>query len=424
MRSTAPKRKHQAFSLEEKIWLLDYATAKPKLNGNRLGQALAAHLNKELPADRVPRNAPGASTVNDWKKSELTLRAQMGSDQAAASKRRRGGHCPLLDEALYLWFRAQESRDLTITDELLTEQAKIFGLRAELRVSATFSYSKGWLDKFKKRKGIRSYKLHGEANDADREGVKLAQNNFRKIVLEGGFTADNIFNQDETGLFWRQVPTRTHATGKKAGRKKDKQRVTVSLVCNASGSEKQGLFIIGKAKRPRSFPKSFQPKRDVGIRYANNKTAWMTSQEYSRWVADWNAECSRVDRKIILLGDNAPTHMVNGHDVEQEHGLKVINMTHIKLVFLPANVTSIAQPLDQGIIACAKAHYRRRLVKFLLAEANAPGNADKSLQKLAPNFYQMMCWINSTWLEDVSQDCIVNCWQKAGNLIHTVQNLA
>jgi hypothetical protein len=54
MRSTAPKRKHQAFSLEDKIWLLNYATANPKLNANQLGQALAAHLNKELPADRVP----------------------------------------------------------------------------------------------------------------------------------------------------------------------------------------------------------------------------------------------------------------------------------------------------------------------------------------------------------------------------------
>jgi hypothetical protein len=45
----------------------------------------------------------------------------------------------------------------------------VFGSKAELRVLATFSYSKGWLDKFKRRKGIRPFKLHGEANDADRE---------------------------------------------------------------------------------------------------------------------------------------------------------------------------------------------------------------------------------------------------------------
>jgi hypothetical protein len=90
MQSTAPKRKHQAFSLEDKIFLLDYSTANPKLNASQLRQAFAAYLNKEFPADRNPRNAPGASTVNDWEellKAESTLRAQMGSDQAAASKR-------------------------------------------------------------------------------------------------------------------------------------------------------------------------------------------------------------------------------------------------------------------------------------------------------------------------------------------------
>jgi hypothetical protein len=171
---------------EENMWLLHYSIANPMLNASELGQAMAAQLNIELPADRFPRTAPGASTVNDWKEAESTLRAQIGSDQAAACKRQRGGHfCPLFDEALYLWFRAQESRDLTITDELLVEQAKIYGTKAEPRVLATFSYSKGWIDKFKKRKGIRSYKLHGEANDADQEGFNLAQNHFPRIVLDG-----------------------------------------------------------------------------------------------------------------------------------------------------------------------------------------------------------------------------------------------
>jgi hypothetical protein len=44
-------------------------------------------------------------------------------------------------------------------------------------------------------------------------------------------------------------------------------------MCNAAGTDKRPLMIIGKSKRPRSFPKSFQPKCDLGVRYANNKTA-------------------------------------------------------------------------------------------------------------------------------------------------------
>jgi hypothetical protein len=108
--------------------------------------------------------------------------------------------------------------------------------------------------------------------------------------------------------------------------------------------------------------------------------------------------------------------MVADLDMETEHGVKVINMSHIKLMFLPANVTSIAQPLNQGIIACAKAHYRQRLVRWLLECANAPGNEGKSLKELAPNFYQMMRWIHSAWTSDVSQKTFANCWRHAGIL--------
>jgi hypothetical protein len=63
----------------------------------------------------------------------------------------------------------------------------------------------------------------------------------------------------------------------------------------------------------------------------------------------------------MLLTDNAPTHMLADAEVEQEHGFNVINLSHLKIVFLPANTTNVVQPLDQGIIACTKAHYRRQL---------------------------------------------------------------
>jgi hypothetical protein len=220
------------------------------------------------------------------------------------------------------------------------------------------------------------------------------------------------------------------------------------------------LFVIGKAARPRSFPKSFQPKRDLDVRYAHNKPAWMTAAEFGRWITGVNSDmkrcvlngCCRADkcadfampvfsaslqicrprtclvltlidvllcrrkRNIVVLSDNAPTHMLADTEIDEEHGFKVINLSNLKLVFLPANTTIVVQPLDQGIIACTKAHYRRQLVQWVIAEAEKPENAGKSLKEVRPSFYQMMRWLNTAWKECVSPLTIRNCWHKAGIL--------
>jgi hypothetical protein len=90
--------------------------------------------------------------------------------------------------------------------------------------------------------------------------------------------------------------------------------------------------------------------------------------------------------------------------------------SHLKIVFLPANTTSVVQPLDQGITACTKALYRRQLVQWVLDEAGKPKNAGKSLKDLRPNFYQMMRWLNTAWQECVPPLTISNCWYIAGIL--------
>jgi hypothetical protein len=70
-------------------------------------------------------------------------------------------------------------------------------------VPESFAYSDGWLGKFKKGQGIKQIVKHGEANDADSHGVELARNAIPKIVNDGGYAAQDIYNQDETGQFWR-----------------------------------------------------------------------------------------------------------------------------------------------------------------------------------------------------------------------------
>jgi hypothetical protein len=282
------KRAHNPFT---KLWLLNLAENNPKMSAIDLGRALAHHVNSQRSSDQVPRTAPGKATVNDWRKNAVSIRNTVATDHGAAARRDRAAKHPVLEDALYLWFRQQEARDLTITDEVLTGQAKVFGSQEVMNVRADFQHSKGWLDKFKKRHGIRSYTKHGEAANA--EGVRLAQENVRKVLLDGGFSKDETYNQDESGFFWRQLPTRSHGLGKKAGRTKDKQRVTVSFVCNASGTHKLPLHIIGKAARPGSFPKSFQPTQDMGFRYSSNKTARMTSSEFSGWAKEWNSKLGR-----------------------------------------------------------------------------------------------------------------------------------
>jgi hypothetical protein len=42
----------------------------------------------------------------------------------------------------------------------------------------------------------------------------------------------DIFNMDETGLFWKLTPNRTLATEARSGRKKSKDRVTLALTTN------------------------------------------------------------------------------------------------------------------------------------------------------------------------------------------------
>jgi hypothetical protein len=64
--------------------------------------------------------------------------------------------------------------------------------------------------------------MHGEAGSANQEEIELARRNLRLLLQEGGYEAENVYNQDESGAFWRQMPTRTLATGKRAGSKKEK----------------------------------------------------------------------------------------------------------------------------------------------------------------------------------------------------------
>jgi Tc5 transposase DNA-binding domain len=233
----ASKRSRRDWTLADKIWLLDYRdkNKNQKPGAVSLGLALADHLNKSRSADQKPIEPPSKSTVNDWIRDAAKLREHSVTAATQQQQRARAASHPRMEEALAIWFQQQEVRGLVVTNELLRGQARTFA--PNFNVSDDFAFSDGWLQGFKQRHGISRVVLHGEASSADQEGVQLARENMKRIIA--GYSLDDVYNQDETGNFWRQLPQRTLATGKKSGRKKDKTRATVSLTCNATGTDKR-----------------------------------------------------------------------------------------------------------------------------------------------------------------------------------------
>ena len=78
-------------------------------------------------------------------------------------------------------------------------------------------------------------------------------------------------------------------------------------------------------------------------------------------------------KRVPSITENAATHIIRGYDIEMGHGLKLINLSHVKLVILPPNVTGVVQYIALGIIAVFRARYRRQLVRWLISESDKPG---------------------------------------------------
>ena len=154
------------------------------------------------------------STVADiWKDREkITLHVAASDDPSYAKKRciLREPHFEKLDKACYMWFMQQRSKGAPVSGPLLQEKAsQLFSdLYPDLDADS-FKASSGWLHKFSCRHGMRAISLQGESLSADTSGVSDFQSKLLGAIEDEGYTLNQIFNADETGLLWRLMPSRT-----------------------------------------------------------------------------------------------------------------------------------------------------------------------------------------------------------------------
>src|SRR5437762_8115798 len=115
------------------------------------------------------------------------------------------------------------------------------------------------------------------------------------------FIAENLFNMDETGLYWRRVISKGLTTAKLPGAKKDKSRISLVLCSNATGSEKLPLWLIGKSKKPRAL-RSVNLQALGAVWKASTK-AWMNSDIMADWLRTFYRYIGS-SRQVLLLMDN------------------------------------------------------------------------------------------------------------------------
>ncbi|KAK9731694.1 Tc5 transposase DNA-binding domain [Popillia japonica] len=154
---------------------------------------------------------------------------------------------------------------------LKTLTANFFSLKLNAK---DFNASGGWLQKFKKKYGIRQLSVSGEKLSSIRQlsvsGEKLSSDfsavePFRlkllKIVQKLGLNSHQIYNAHKSGLHWKVLPKKTlvrKCESSAAGRKLSKEKITYMPCANASGSNKLALFVLGKAKNPLAFCNNYQ----------------------------------------------------------------------------------------------------------------------------------------------------------------------
>ncbi|GFX44765.1 tigger transposable element-derived protein 1 [Trichonephila clavipes] len=141
---------------------------------------------------------------------------------------------------------------------------------------------------------------------ADEGAAKIFPEKLAKIIEDGDYSADQVFNADETGLYWKRLPNRTYiAKDEKtaSGHKESKDRVTLLLCSNASGDRMLKPLLINKSLRPRAI-KDLTVDGVVGLKCDNDgeeKSTPLTGKLIQKGLQ----LCSKLENHFLINAPNS-----------------------------------------------------------------------------------------------------------------------
>ncbi|XP_067123781.1 jerky protein homolog-like [Centruroides vittatus] len=248
--------------------------------------------------------------------------------------------------------------------------------------------------------------IQGEKLSADAESVERLKKSFRNMIDKDGYKKTNVYKADETGLHWKKMPTKTLVSKNEMsapGFKTSKSRITVMVCGNVTGMHRL-LLIVGKSRNPRCF----KGIKKLPVIYKNQKNSYMDTSSFIEWHDTvFIPEVKKHQLKtgntgnVLLLIDNAPSHPSN-ISLEREN-------RKFKVVYLPPNVTSVLQPMDQGFIESFKGYYRKALLRVVMLGEEC----EKTIQQVYTeiNLKDAMYMAADAWAT-VKDTTLVTAWNK------------
>ena len=377
--STAGKRKRQELDLKTRFEVIQFCDANPNVGKRKVAEKFEC----------------GKTQIQSILRKREEIVKDFESNVSCKTKRCRGANHDEID-----WFRKARSKNILVTGPMLQEKARQIAEALDLS-QEDFKASNGRLDRFKNRNGIKAKCISGEAGGVSEDTVESWRERLPEILQ--GWSPENIWNMDETGQFFRALPSKSLADKSRSctGGKRSKERLTCALFVNASGGKERSI-IIGKSANPRCF-RGIADKADLPCQYFNQSKAWMEAEILEEILWKLNGRLRRENRKTILFLDNAPCHP---EDLDEK-------FTQIKIVFLPKNTTSRLQPLDLGIIQALKLKYYKRLLTHVVSKIEECSSASEVCKSV--DLLQAMRWTAMAW-NDVPESTVVKCFIKAGIL--------
>ncbi|CAH2315065.1 tigger transposable element-derived 1-like [Pelobates cultripes] len=260
-----------------------------------------------------------------------------GRDAAKGVTRVSKQRPPVLEEVeklLLHWIEQKQRAGDSVTKAIICEKAK--ALHADL-LKQQPGTSAG-AERFKASRGVRKVQDQIWNPQCAEEFAK----EFLEVLLSEGYLPQQVFNCDETGLYWKRMPKRTFITEEETslpGHKPMKDRLTFLFCANASGDLKIKPLLVYHSENPWAF----------------KKHKWVNAvfdPAVKKYLVDNN-----LPLKAMLLMDNAPAHPPG----LEEDLLEDFNF--IKVMFLSPNTTPLLQPMDQQVISNFKKLYTRELFR-------------------------------------------------------------